>query len=71
MRARGGHQSDEPAHRIQTDPAEVAVPADGREIGDVAGPAPYRRPATRADRAPAVAGTMPVPIAPPAEIDPT
>ena len=33
----GRHQGDDPAHRVEADPAEAAVPVDGREFGDGAG----------------------------------
>ena len=34
MQARGRHQGDDPAHRVEADPAEAAVPVDGGEGGD-------------------------------------
>ena len=34
------HEGNEAAHRVEADPAEVAVPVDGDELGDGAGGAP-------------------------------
>ena len=37
MGMRRRHQSDEPAHRVEADPSEVAVPVDGGKLGDGCG----------------------------------
>ena len=37
MEVRGRHQGNEPAHRVEADPAERPIPVDGRKLGDGVG----------------------------------